>query len=215
MVDLSGRTARKEAQISGFHTKENLLKEIELSLLGIPIQEQNDFEQAINLEDEKKVAMHLSENANLELPNSKRFKTIALSNNIRFLNIASILLQHRRKRDDDRQLEPSSLRCLGGNPNSIQLCIEHGAIIDTRTKEGHTALHKACQSGNIETVKLLLENGANVDDSGWRPLHKAATNGHEIVLKTLLEHGAKILFTDQGRPICASLCSPWWTSSTR
>jgi ankyrin repeat protein len=212
-VDKSGRTARKEAQINGFHMTENLLKEMESILLGIPIQEQSDFERAIDLKDEKKVAMLLSDNTNLELPNSNGLKPLHQALLLDSHGIASLLLQHgadvngKTITDNWRPLHYAALK---GSPDAVRLCIEHGAVMNARTKDGYTALHKACQSGNIETVKLLLENGADIeskDDWGWRPLHKAASNGHEVVLKTLLEHGANIYARtkdDHSVQVCAA-----------
>jgi len=194
-----GRTARKEAHVNGFLKTELRLKEIEFLTLGIPFQEQTDFERAINRKDEETVAMLLSNKADVEQPNSNGLKPLHQAIVMDSHNIASLLLQHgadvNAKTTTD-EWSPLHYAALNGNYVTAQICVSHGAIINARTKDGYTALHKACQSGNIETVELLLDNGADIearDDWGWRPIHKSASNGHEVVLKTLLERGANII----------------------
>lgn len=46
-------------------------------------------------------------------------------------------------------------------PNLVKLLIENGAYINTKDKNGHTALMYACSGGSFEIVKLLIEAGAD------------------------------------------------------
>ena len=66
--------------------------------------------------------------------------------------------------------------------------------INSKTKQGDTALHYASEYGNLEMVKLLIAAGADVktDKFGWTPLHAAAENDRIQVCLLLLKHGANI-----------------------
>lgn len=67
--------------------------------------------------------------------------------------------------------------------------------INTTTKYGTSALHKAAENGHVETVDYLVQNKANVnilDFLNMTPLHSAATMGHSDIISTLLEAGANI-----------------------
>ena len=79
--------------------------------------------------------------------------------------------------------------------NELQsLCGRYGEI-NSRTREGRTALHLATLNGHVSTARFLLQKGANVnltDNNQWTPLRLAAENGHLRAVKLLLTAGAEL-----------------------
>src|SRR6202795_2356550 len=76
-------------------------------------------------------------------------------------------------------------RCLRDDPSAI----------NSRSKDGFTALHFACFFGQPEATRLLIESGAAVDavavnTTQVRPLHSAASARNLEAARLLLEHGA-------------------------
>ena len=73
----------------------------------------------------------------------------------------------------------------------------HSHSIDSRSKDGFTALHFACFFGQPEAARLLIENGAPVDavaanPTQVMPLHPAASARNLEAACLLLEHGAPV-----------------------
>ena len=67
--------------------------------------------------------------------------------------------------------------------------IQHGAIIDARTKNFRTPLHIACLRGNFVVIQTLLIAGADADAKdidGNTPAHFCSEYGHHDSLKFLL-----------------------------
>ena len=81
-----------------------------------------------------------------------------------------------------------------GHRDIVQLLCERGADVNTKDKEGNTALHYAAQHGHVEVVKLLLKEGANIEAIGGRfgdtALMDAAGSGQNSVAVILLQAGA-------------------------
>jgi ankyrin repeat protein len=83
---------------------------------------------------------------------------------------------------------------------------ENNAIINTKDKEGDTAILKACRNcNNTNVVAFLLENGAEINDKKYRdsidqtPLIIAAQAGCKDIVELLLQAGADIEHrNDQG-----------------
>ena len=75
--------------------------------------------------------------------------------------------------------------------------------IDSRSKDGFTALHFACFFGQPEAARRLVESGAAVDavaanPTQVMPLHSAASARNLEAARLLLEHGAPANARQQG-----------------
>jgi ankyrin repeat protein len=90
-----------------------------------------------------------------------------------------------------------------GRLDRVQECLRdtsaiHSHSIDSRSKDGFTALHFACFFGQPEAARLLIENGAPVDavaanPTQVMPLHSAAAAARNLeAARLLLEHGAPV-----------------------
>lgn len=82
----------------------------------------------------------------------------------------------------------------------IELLIHQEYDINTRDKEGNTALHAAVEYRNYEMTKLLLSNGADINIAGAldkTPLHIAAETGDEAIVELLLTNQADLSLIDR------------------
>jgi len=82
-----------------------------------------------------------------------------------------------------------------GRLDRLKQCLRDAAAINSRSKDGFTALHFACFFGQPESARLLIENGAAVDavaanPTQVMPLHSAASSRNLEAARLLLEHGA-------------------------
>ena len=91
-----------------------------------------------------------------------------------------------------------------GRLDRLKQCLrDDPAAIDSRSKDGFTALHFACFFGQPEAARLLIESGAAVDavaanPSQVMPLHSAASARNLEAARLLLEHGAPVNVHQQG-----------------
>lgn len=89
-----------------------------------------------------------------------------------------------------------------GHVHVVSELLRRGAIVDSATKKGNTALHIASLAGQEEVVKLLLQHSASVNvqsQNGFTPLYMAAQENHDSVVKLLLANGAnQSLATEDG-----------------
>ena len=80
----------------------------------------------------------------------------------------------------------------------LKQCLPDAAsAINSRSKDGFTALHFACFFGQPEAARLLIEGGAAVDavaanPTKVMPLHSAASARNLGAARLLLEHGAPV-----------------------
>ncbi|XP_053599514.1 SH3 and multiple ankyrin repeat domains protein 2 isoform X9 [Plodia interpunctella] len=78
--------------------------------------------------------------------------------------------------------------------------VNGGALLDYRTKDGSTAMHRAVEKNSLEAVKTLLELGASPnykDGKALTPLYLSVTNKTDPLLcETLLHDHATIGATD-------------------
>ncbi|GAB1727771.1 hypothetical protein NU195Hw_g1332t1 [Hortaea werneckii] len=127
--------------------------------------------------------------------------------------------------DSDFQLdnEPLLLHALRhGSSASVILLLNYCSDVNTKGKDGKTALHLACTKSSTVPVKLLLESGADVetaatslDTHGMTPLMFAVANRRLDVVKLLLTHKANVNSLDVlGRTALHHACDhtekhPW------
>ena len=77
--------------------------------------------------------------------------------------------------------------------NEVIDMLHGGMPINSRDKDGYTALYWAVFSNHTDVVDELLRNGADVNvrnSYDWTPLHAAAHNNTDM-MKVLLQHGAE------------------------
>ncbi|MGB9204848.1 MAG: ankyrin repeat domain-containing protein [Terriglobales bacterium] len=84
-----------------------------------------------------------------------------------------------------------------GRFDRVKECLRDTSAIDSRSKDGFTALHFACFFGQPEAARLLVESGAAVDavaanPTEVMPLHSAAAARNLEAARLLLEHGAPV-----------------------
>ncbi|MCI0638504.1 MAG: ankyrin repeat domain-containing protein [Gemmataceae bacterium] len=88
-----------------------------------------------------------------------------------------------------------------GNFDLVTLLLAKGANVNTKSKDGATALHLGALQGGFETVKLLLDKGADpnaLNDQGQTPLHMAISRDCELpTIKLLVQIGAKLDIPDK------------------
>src|SRR6266851_4756117 len=83
-----------------------------------------------------------------------------------------------------------------GRLDRLKQCLRDDAsAINSRSKDGFTALHFACFFGQPDAARLLIEKGAAVDavaanPTQVMPLHSAASSRTREAARLLLEHGA-------------------------
>jgi ankyrin repeat protein len=85
-----------------------------------------------------------------------------------------------------------------GRLDRLNQCLrDDPSAIDSRSKDGFTALHFACFFGQPGAARLLIESGAAVDavaanPSQVMPLHSAASARNLEAARLLVEHGAPV-----------------------
>jgi len=77
-------------------------------------------------------------------------------------------------------------------PELIEYLVQRRARLNSRNRNGETALSIAAFSGKMPYVQRLVEAGAEVNFYGWPPLSYAAFNGHRDIVEYLLKRGAEI-----------------------
>ncbi|MFY9647541.1 MAG: ankyrin repeat domain-containing protein [Terriglobales bacterium] len=84
-----------------------------------------------------------------------------------------------------------------GRLDRLKECIRETSDINSRSKDGFTALHFACFFGQPAAARLLVESGTAVNavaanPTQVMPLHSAASSRNLDAARVLLEHGAAV-----------------------
>lgn len=83
------------------------------------------------------------------------------------------------------------------NQEFFDYLLKRRARINTRNRNGETALSLAAYRGKLYFVQRLVDSGADVNLYGWPPLIYAAFNGHTAVAEYLLKKGAEVNATTE------------------
>lgn len=78
------------------------------------------------------------------------------------------------------------------NMDFLDHLVQRRARLNTRNRNGETALSLAAYKGLLPFVKRLVEAGADVNLYGWSPLVYAAFSGRTAVVEYLLGKGAEV-----------------------
>ncbi|MBL8395593.1 MAG: ankyrin repeat domain-containing protein [Candidatus Accumulibacter sp.] len=78
------------------------------------------------------------------------------------------------------------------NMDFFDYLVKRRARLNTRNRNGETALSLAAYKGKLPFVRRLVEAGADVNLYGWPPLIYAAFKGHAPVVDYLLKKGAEV-----------------------
>ena len=89
--------------------------------------------------------------------------------------------------------------------------VNGGAIVDYRTKDGSTAVHKSVAKNNSEALRTLLDLGASPnykDSKGLTPLYLTVSQATDVLLTEMLLHdralvGAQVNLSKKRRPKAA------------
>ena len=93
----------------------------------------------------------------------------------------------------DRCLTPLHLAAQNACVEMVELLLDKGASINSRSSSKTTPFYRAARGGSIEILRLLHQKGSEVDArtwDKWTPLMEAVENGHEPAIDLLLEWGA-------------------------
>lgn len=77
-------------------------------------------------------------------------------------------------------------------PELFDYLMQRRARINTRNRNGETALSIAAYLGRAVYVQRLVEAGAEINFFGWAPLAYAAYNGHTAIVEYLIKRGADV-----------------------
>jgi serine/threonine-protein phosphatase 6 regulatory ankyrin repeat subunit B len=84
-----------------------------------------------------------------------------------------------------------------GHLETVRLLLDNGAMPDSRSLDGGSALYWAASQGHSDIVLLLSKRGADINmvrTCKWTPLMAAIYNGHEGVAILLVQAGARADF---------------------
>ncbi|CAL8078487.1 unnamed protein product [Orchesella dallaii] len=87
---------------------------------------------------------------------------------------------------------PLSMAALMKKPSKLLIALVNGgALLDYRTKDGSTAMHRSVESKNVEAVKTMLDLGGSPnyrDSKGLTPLYISVATGADPTLCEMLLH---------------------------
>uniref|UniRef100_A0A672RYT1 Ankyrin 3 n=1 Tax=Sinocyclocheilus grahami TaxID=75366 RepID=A0A672RYT1_SINGR len=90
-------------------------------------------------------------------------------------------------------LTPLHCGARSGHEQVVEMLLDRGAPILSKTKRGETALHMAARAGQVDVVRYLLQSGAKVDikaKDDQTALHIASRLGKGEIVQQLLQKGA-------------------------
>ncbi len=100
----------------------------------------------------------------------------------------------KKQREDDNRYNGKPITKFEKDDVELaKIVIDNGANIDTKDRNGHTALHYCVYYKNYELMQYLVYNGSNVniqDNNGNTPLMLAVIQGAKNFSDFLIDNGA-------------------------
>jgi len=99
--------------------------------------------------------------------------------------------------DDQRERANEDLMeaARDGNVERVRQCLQDGAEVNARDKDGTTPLMWTAAYGRADAMKTLLDRGASLETRdlyGWTALMRTSLHGSSDAMKALLERGADL-----------------------
>jgi hypothetical protein len=133
-------------------------------------------------------------------------ETNALGNAIRDPAKVRVLLEQGDLRPADPELRDALLHA--GDPEVVELLIEHGAALDARDREGRTPYMRAARFKNPATMRLLAAAGASTEVDPAAEWVGAIVRGeHEHAARLRAQHPQLVLTDDDKEDL------PRWASA--
>ncbi len=93
--------------------------------------------------------------------------------NLNLIFLFSIFFQH--------NITPLHVAAKWGKANMVQLLLDKGSNLESKTRDGLTPLHCAARSGHENVVEIMIQRGAPISaktKNGLAPLHMASQGDH-------------------------------------
>lgn len=117
-------------------------------------------------------------------------------------SLARVLLRHGAPSAalDAKGYAPLHVAVIAGSRGCAEAILQTDVtVVDTKTRDGRTALMLAAQAANADVAELLLRSGADAevdfvaaDGTRQRAVHFAAANGAVAVMATLVRYGVSV-----------------------
>ncbi|NXX90912.1 MPP8 phase, partial [Centropus bengalensis] len=173
-----------EVVVGGCNAKQQVLS------LGMDMQLEwltlEDFQKHLEGEDENHVSTEpISSSLLRDAVKSGDYMTVkmALSSNE----------EYNLDEEDSSGMTLVMLAAAGGHDDLLRVLIRKGAKVNSRQKNGTTALIHAAEKNFLTTVAILLEAGAYVNtqqSNGETALMKACKRGNSDIVRLMIENGA-------------------------
>ena len=141
------------------------------------------------------VEMLINKGADITVQDSVGRTAVGLAKQFGYTEIVELLSDRAEQLDPKKEIMTIFDYTALGDKEKIKSLIAAGQDVNTKSKNGATALHYASSYGHIEIAELLIQNGANVNsldntNSGWTPLQLASSSGIQEIVELLLANGA-------------------------
>lgn len=83
--------------------------------------------------------------------------------------------------EDEHQMTPLHMACLGGRKENVKLLLKKGANINRTDFYGHNPLYYACETNNLKLMELFLRKGAKYN--AWIRYYSVLKNIEKKIAK--------------------------------
>ena len=120
------------------------------------------------------------------------------------VDIVRTLVKHKANvnaRTDSGDDTPLTLAAMHEHDNVVYaLLTDSHCQVNTKRRDGYTALHYSCRNGHVDIVRTLVKHKANVNartNSGDTPLTLAAINKHDNVVHASSDYNCEVYAKDK------------------